>query len=446
MEDLTKLKLTDLIALKDLQAFQDTFAYAVNVASVITDAQGNPITEPSNFCEVCRLVRETEKGRELCFLSDKILGEKSNTLRKPSFEACKSTGFCDAGAPIIVAGHHLANWMIGQVNVLNVTDESIMEYAERIGADKVKMVEALKTIHPIPIDKFEKILELLWKFSNYLSNLGFKNLLLADELKRRQTMEAENKVLIDSVEGKNKELEQVVYIASHDLRSPLVNIQGFAKELELSLSELLLELENENDIDKLKEKIRKSIKNDLTFSLNYIQNSTNRIDMYLSGILKISRLGRTKIVFQDINMNNLVNRISKQFESEIQSKKIKLVIDTLHNCYGDEVLIEQLFTYLLSNAFGFLDTKRQGEIRIYSEIKNNDLIFTVEDNGIGIAKDNYERIFDIFYKINPNSTGMGMGLTLSRKIMLLHQGNIGVESVKDRGSKFYLTFPKKKSN
>ncbi len=119
-EDVKDVSLTDLVDLKDLQQIQDAFAAANDVASIISDVDGKPITKPSNFCGVCEIIRSTKKGNRNCMKSDKILGKKAKRLMKPTYEKCHSCGFVDASAPIIVGGKHIANWLIGQSNVMGV--------------------------------------------------------------------------------------------------------------------------------------------------------------------------------------------------------------------------------------------------------------------------------------------------------------------------------------
>ena len=102
-KDVKNISLNDLIDLEDLQQIQDAFAAANDVASIISDINGKPITKASNFCGVCEIIRSTEKGDVNCVKSDKILGENAKARMKPIYGKCLSCGFVDASAPIIVA-------------------------------------------------------------------------------------------------------------------------------------------------------------------------------------------------------------------------------------------------------------------------------------------------------------------------------------------------------
>ena len=199
-KDVKNVSLTDLMDLKNLQQIQDAFAAANNVASIISDVDGNPITKASNFCGVCEIIRSTKNGNRNCIKSDKILGEKAKALLKPAYEKCLSCGFVDASAPIIVGGKHIANWLIGQSNVMSVGKERIEAYAKEIGADTKKMLDAFETMPQITLAKFEQVLDLLWYFAKELSTLGYNNLKLTKnitEIKQAEEKEKEKRKYID---------------------------------------------------------------------------------------------------------------------------------------------------------------------------------------------------------------------------------------------------------
>ncbi|WP_406661877.1 PocR ligand-binding domain-containing protein [Methanolobus sp. ZRKC3] len=187
--DLEDLALLDIIDLEDLQTIQDTFAKTNDVASIITDTDGKPITKPSNFCKICQIVRSTEIGKRRCERSDMILGEKAKKLMGPTYERCHSLGLIDASAPIIIGGKHVANWLIGQTNVKEINSKLIEEYAREIGADVDKMLDAYHDVHHMSIEKFENVLLLLSQFAKQISTLGYNNLRLIRELNERKLAE-----------------------------------------------------------------------------------------------------------------------------------------------------------------------------------------------------------------------------------------------------------------
>ncbi|MBP7746225.1 MAG: PocR ligand-binding domain-containing protein [Phycisphaerae bacterium] len=171
-----------LIDVQDLQRIQDAFARASGVASIISDVNGVPITSPSSFCGVCQIVRSTPKGRQHCEASDRVLGERARQSMRPTYEKCRSCGFVDASAPIIVGGKHVANWLIGQSNVMGVDRPRIRAYAREIGADEAAMLAAYDQLSNMSLEQFERTLELLWVLAQKLSMLGYNNLLLTRDV------------------------------------------------------------------------------------------------------------------------------------------------------------------------------------------------------------------------------------------------------------------------
>lgn len=242
--------------------------------------------------------------------------------------------------------------------------------------------------------------------------------------------------------NKNKELEQVIYVASHDLRSPLVNIQGFSNELEQSFKQIRTIINENNSLPCIKE-ISDILDNDVSESLKFISASTSKMDTLISGLLRLSRIGRAELNIRKIDMNKLISSVAENFEFQIKQGEITLQIYNLPSCFGDENQINQVFSNLLGNAIKYLDPNRKGIIKIYGWNDHTKAIYCVEDNGIGIDKEYHNKIYDLFYRINPkNSNGEGLGLTIVKKILQRHDGSIWLESQKDKGSKFFVSLPR----
>jgi signal transduction histidine kinase len=254
--------------------------------------------------------------------------------------------------------------------------------------------------------------------------------------------EVKREQLLEKLQEKTKELEQIVYIASHDLRSPLVNIQGFTKELEHSIEEMR-EITNNGEVPQpVKEKLAVYMEEDIPESLNFVLAGTAKIDSLLSGLLRLSRLGRAALEIQNINMNELLKDISNALEFTLKNSRINLEVALLPNCQGDKTQINQVFSNLIYNAIKYHNPERPCHIRITGKIENDQTIFCVEDNGIGIAEEHQEKIFEIFQRVNPvNSTGEGLGLSIVKKILDRHSGKVWVESEIGEGSKFFVSLP-----
>lgn len=200
------LSLTDIIELEQLQKIQDAFVKATGVASIITDVEGKPITQASNFSGVCNLIRQTEKGRANCFNSDKLIGLRAAKENKPCYERCHSCGFIDAGAPIIIAGKQLAIWMIGQSNVGEVDEKRIKHYANEIGANEKEMLQEYSKMKNMSIEQFENVTNLLSIFAQEISTLAFNNIQLAKKIEERKQFEIEKLRLSKIVEDSLNEI------------------------------------------------------------------------------------------------------------------------------------------------------------------------------------------------------------------------------------------------
>jgi len=143
---------------------------------------GNVLTRSSSFSRVCDLVGATPLGAERCRKSNELRHSMSIKSDQPVYLQCLSCGFVDASAPIVVDGVHVADWLMGQCDVHQVGDQHILEYAREIGADESAMLEAYHAMKPVPLERFEKLLGLLWQYARTLSSLGFTTTCMAASL------------------------------------------------------------------------------------------------------------------------------------------------------------------------------------------------------------------------------------------------------------------------
>lgn len=263
----------------------------------------------------------------------------------------------------------------------------------------------------------------------------------ARDITERKKAQLELERLNVELTQKNKELEQVLYVTSHDLRSPLVNIQGFSRELDHSLKDLLSSLEDRKIPLDVKNRIFPIIKKDIPESLKYILTSVYKMDTLLSGLLKLSRMERSELIIDEIDMNKLFTDIINNLEYQIKEAGVKLETSELPTCRGDKMQINQVFSNLMENALKFLDPDRPGVINISGNKENNQSVYCVEDNGIGIAPEHQMKIFEMFYQLDPAVKGEGLGLTIVHKILGMCHGKIWIESETDKGSKFYVSLP-----
>jgi PAS domain S-box-containing protein len=264
------------------------------------------------------------------------------------------------------------------------------------------------------------------------------------DITERKKAEKEQERLNTELEIKNKELEQVLYVTSHDLRSPLVNVDGYSKELDYSLKDLMSFIENVPVPQTIKDKITLIVKEDIPESLHYIQISVVKMETLLRGILTLSRLGRSELTINEIDMNEMMTDIVDNHRFRLNESGIKTEVSKLPNCKGDSSQINQVFSNLLDNAIKYSDSERSCVINISGYKDRNQSVYCMDDNGLGIAPEHQDKIFEIFHQLEPGRVkGEGMGLTIAHRIIEKHNGKIWVESESGKGSKFFVSLPAK---
>lgn len=222
------------------------------------------------------------------------------------------------------------------------------------------------------------------------------------------------------LQSKSKEMEQFAYIASHDLREPLLTIKNY------------VELFTEETKGKLNEEMREY--------LFRISRASVRMDELIRGLLDYSRLSKVKEL-QDVDTGKLVREVLADLNLLIINNSATVEVKGLPVVRGYPLELKQLFQNLIANAIKFRNKQENPKICIGAQISNGVWTFEVCDNGIGIPKTEHEKIFALFQRIhNKNEyAGSGIGLAICKKIVELHHGTIWVDSTPGAGSKFYFT-------
>ena len=255
----------------------------------------------------------------------------------------------------------------------------------------------------------------------YKSADGKKNMLrgtVQDVTEQKKEEEIKRRVAI--LESKSKEMEQFVYIASHDLREPLLTIKNYA------------ELFAEENSDKLDS-------NSAEYLIR-ISRAANRMDDLIHGLLDYSRVSKIKEL-QSVDTNQLVQEVLDDIAALVTSNNAKIIVEQLPVVTAYPMELKQLFQNLLTNAIKFRSRKRNPEIKVNAKQVKGVWTFEVSDNGIGIVGTEHEKIFGLFQRAQNKSeyAGSGIGLAICKKIAELHHGVIWVESIPEYGSKFCFT-------
>jgi len=242
---------------------------------------------------------------------------------------------------------------------------------------------------------------------------------------------------------KNRELEQILYATTHDLRSPLLNISGYSKMLHGSIDRALSSLEGNGLPQDLRRRLSSLLEEEIPMAERYISTSISKMNTMLTGLLKLSRLGRSELNKECLDMNEMIADIADSIAYQFKESGAELEVSDLPPCSGDRSQINQVFSNLMDNALKYCDPSRPERIRISGVTEGGNVVYCVEDNGTGIPREYHERVFEMFSRLNPDAaTGEGLGLNLVKKILQKHNGSIRIESEPGRGSIFYVSVPK----
>ena len=266
------------------------------------------------------------------------------------------------------------------------------------------------------------------EFSIANKELDFQN-----EEKEKRAAElviADKEVIIqhqqsEKQEAENKELEAFSYSVSHDLRAPLRHIGGFVN---------LLIKNNSSQLDAT----------GLRY-LNIISESSHEMGNLIDALLSFSRLGRTGLNRTTIHTIKMVNNIINSFNNEFIGRNIEIKISELPPCYGDEVLINQVWVNLISNAFKYSKNKEKSIIKIDYKTEKDKTIFSINDNGAGFDMLYADKLFGVFQRLHKarDFEGIGIGLANVKRIIVRHGGTVWAESELNKGATFYISLPNK---
>jgi PAS domain S-box-containing protein len=294
----------------------------------------------------------------------------------------------------------------------------------------------------LSFSNYNKTLNRHYNVYAYCPRKGYFAVIFNDITEQKKVSDKIN-ILNKDLEEKNAELERLIFVASHDLRSPLVNIQGFGGELNNSYNEVKKVIAEVDNINDLRNKLANILDTDIPESINFIELSAQKMNQLISGMLKVSRLGRNEITLAKIDMNKLMSEVSSTFEFIVKKEHIIISIENLPECTADKILIDQLFANLISNSIKFRNPEMQAKISISGFIEDQYSVYCVEDNGIGFSEKYMDNIFLLFHRLNNSIEGEGLGLSIVKKIVDIHKGKIWAKSEVGKGSKFYVALSSK---
>ncbi len=243
----------------------------------------------------------------------------------------------------------------------------------------------------------------------------------------------------------NKEMETFSYITSHDLRAPLVNLKGFSGELAHAISRVQAAFASKKAVflESEYEALSRELEEDIPESLRFIVQSVEKMDVLTTAVLDLSRIGKRVYRSELVDTASIVQRCLDSLAYEISQKKIAVSCEPLPNVMSDALALEQIWSNVIDNAVKYLDPQRSGEIRIGARQTASNVIFSVADNGRGIAKSDHDKVFHIFRRAR-NSVdvrGSGLGMAFVQATIRRLGGSIWFTSEQDIGTTFYFSIP-----
>jgi PAS domain S-box-containing protein len=263
------------------------------------------------------------------------------------------------------------------------------------------------------------------------------------DITQRKADEASLKHLAAELAEKNKELEAIVYTVSHDLRSPLVNVQGFGKQLQRACDTIRAAANAAGPGGQVPaEQLRQPVDVAIPQALRFINAGVNKMETLLSGLLRYSRLGRVALTIRPLNMNGMLGEILAAMKFQLDEAKAEVSVEALPTCLGDPIQTSQVFANLLDNALKYRDATRPLRVHVTGSVENGQAVYQVHDNGIGIVEQHQAKVFEIFHRLNPDLTqGDGLGLSIAQRVLERQMGRIWVESRAGQGSTFFVSLP-----
>ena len=273
--------------------------------------------------------------------------------------------------------------------------------------------------HTVTVKSKDEIGNLAESFNTMVGHLR-----ISREENERYSKELEKKA--QELSESNDELNAFVYTVSHDLKSPLVSLQGFS-----------FMLQNEYG-DSLDENAKMYIER--------IQKNSERMGTLIEDLLELSRVGRTENKVEPVNISDVISEVTSEISVQLAERGTKMVaMDDMPTIWCDRVMINQIFTNLITNANKFMgDDNKNPTIEIgYESNQDGVYQFYVKDNGIGIDAAYHDKIFRIFQRLDDVETeGTGVGLAIVKKMVESSGGKIWVDSVVGQDTTMYFTVPK----
>lgn len=248
------------------------------------------------------------------------------------------------------------------------------------------------------------------------------------------------------LQRKNTELEDLMFAASHDLRAPLINIQGFSENITQYITEIREAFADGASKDPAgEERLRKTLDQKLPEALGYVTCGAVKMRGMLDALLKVTRAGFVEISITEVDMDGLVRAILESIAFQIKEAGAEIKTGPLPRCAGDAGQLSQVFANLLENSVKYRNPERKLVVGIAGRVADDGLSeYTITDNGIGITKEEAAgKLWELFYRARSDDAvaGYGIGLSTSKRIVERHGGSISASPMEGGGARFIVRLP-----
>ena len=427
-----EVTLTDLIDTEVLQRIQDSFSNMTGMAALTTDANGVAVTEGSNFTDFCmKYTRTSDMGCARCEQCDKWGARLAHEKGKSIVYFCHA-GLMDFAAPIMAGDTLVGCFIGGQVLTESPDPVKIWRIAEEIGVDPEVYVEAAGRVVIREQGLIDNAAKFLYTIAGVLSEMAYNKYRVIranNEMQRNLELSAKAYEALEKSENMKSDF---LANMSHEIRTPMNAVIGMA---EMALREDLPPTARDY--------------------INQIKDAGKSLLTIINDILDFSKIesGKMDITEVDYEPMSMLYDVSNIIMTRLKDKDVELVLDVAPNIpnklWGDNIRIKQVILNLANNAAKFTS---HGKVVIKMECDKMtpdeiSIHICIEDTGIGIKKEDMEKLFQSFQQVdskrNRNIEGTGLGLAISKNLLTLMNGSIWVESEYEKGSKFSCVLPQR---